>query len=209
VFYVFLAVALFAALIFAFARGNRDVATSESAMRLSEGLYAEANMIRAAIQSCTLEFPAGGGDMGTVGGVATPDGVIDADDNPNNPYPINPSSTFNPNAPAGLAAAADDSVRHLTCVGAPADRARIFEGASNQGRFLPPPPQGLSEWVYFNDTDGVRIRITGINAAAVISAFDRLAAKFDSCQAEATAGCSMDISKPRCFTLWIVRKTAC
>lgn len=210
--YVFLAVGLLAALTYAYTKDSRENYSAQSGVRLAEELAAQINMIKAAVVQCTLEYPGGGGDMDN-------SGVINYSDNPNNPYPINPSSALILRAPAGctatsnadgcLAAAADDDVRNLVCVGAPIGEAAIFQGANNQGRFLPPPPAGFSEWVYVNDTSGspapngkgVYIRITAPDDAAAVQALDRLMSKFSADQADLNyGGCGA-----RCFTAWILR----
>lgn len=190
-FYVFIAVALLGALTFAFTKDSRESYSAQRAVQIAEDLFVQANMIRSAAVECTIEYPAGGGDLDL-------SGVIDATDNPNNPFPINPSSVNTPNAPAGLAAAGNDNVRNLTCVGAPAARANMFQGSKNQGRFLPPPPSGFAEWVYVNNNAGVRITITGPNSAMAIDALTRLKNKFDDCQAALDTG-------TRTLTVWIHR----
>ena len=202
--YVLIAVALLAALTFAFARGNRDNLSQQKGVSMAEDLFVQANMIRAAVQQCVLEYPKGGGDIAPAG---APDGVIDASDNPNNPYPLAPSDALNPFAPAGIAAAADDRAKYLTCVGASAAEARMFEGSSNQGRFLPPIPAGFSEWVYKNDGTGVYIQTAGSNDGAAKKALDLLERKFDSCQVSRAGGCGL--SQPNCFTIFIVKAAGC
>lgn len=197
-FYVFLAVGLMAALTYAFVKDSRENMASQSSVRIAEDLYSQVNMIRAAVVQCAMEYPGGGGDIAPAGG---PNGVIDPADNPNNPYPINPSSDLNPNAPAAIAAAADDTVKYLTCVGAPASSAYMFSGTNNQGRFLPPPPNGFTEWVYVNDANGVRIKITAPTDAASTNALTRLMNKFSTCQADLNyGGCGAT-----CFTAWVQR----
>lgn len=205
-FYVFMAMGLIAALTYAFLKDSRENFSAQNAVNVSETLYAQVNMIRSAVQQCIMEYPEGG--EGASGGFSyadlNHDGVINATDNPNLPYPINPSSALNPFARAALAAAADDSVKYLTCVGAPATNARLFQGTSNQGRFLPPPPNGFTEWTYFNDANGVYIQTVAPNNSGAIDALGRLRNKFNTCQAEINfASCGT-----RCFTAWLLRITA-
>src|SRR5690606_1005496 len=137
-FYIFLAIGLLGALTFAFTRDSRENTTTQSAFRAAEELYAQVNLVRSAIVECAVEYPQGGGDLDA-------SGVIDATDNPNNPYPVVPN---HPNNPHGVAL--DTYVRSLSCTGAPAGQGNIFQGAQNRGRFLPPPPLGFSEWEYLN-----------------------------------------------------------
>lgn len=199
-FYVFMAVGLMAALTFAYVKDSRENLASQGAVRIAEELFVQGNLIRAAIQQCVMEFPQGGGDLAPAPPAAV-DGVITAADNPNNPYPLNPSSALNPRAPAGIAAAANDNVRNLTCVGAPAGEANMFQATNNQGRFLPPPPSGFTEWKYQNTAAGVYLQITAPTEAAALQALDRLMTKFGTCQADLNYGaCGAG-----CFTVWALR----
>ena len=164
--YVFLAVGLMAALTYSYVQDSRENYASQSAVSIAEELYSQINMIKAAVVQCTLEYPNG---MDPTVCSCTP---------LNPPYPLSPSDPLNPNSPAGTAAAGDDYVRHLTCVGAPTGLAAMFSGTSNQGRFLPPPPAGFNEWVYKNDGGGVYIQITSTGDAASVNALSRVLNKF-------------------------------
>jgi hypothetical protein len=206
--YVFLAVGLLAALTYAYVKDSRENAASQGSVRITEELFSQANMIRSAVMQCAMEYPGGGGNMDDTGGSA---GKIDNADNPNNPYPINPSSALNAKAPAGctttssasgcVSAAANDQVRNLTCVGAPLGSTNMFQGANNQGRFLPPPAAGFTEWTYVNDTNGVYIQTTGSNDGTTSLALSRFMNKFATCQADLNyAGCGAN-----CLTVWIQR----
>jgi len=214
-FYVFMAVGLIAALTYAFLKDSRENFASQNAVNIAESLYAQVNMVRSAVQQCVMEYPEGG--EGTCGGSVVAcgnapcscadlnhDGVIDStNDNPNIPYPLNPSSTLNPNSRAA-ATVGTDYVRNLSCVGALPASALMFQGANNQGRFLPPPPPGFPEWTYANTTaDGVYIQIIAPGDTAAINAITRLRNKFNTCQAEVNyGGCGA-----RCFTAWLLRMT--
>lgn len=206
-FYILIAIALMGALTYSFAKDSRTNLTTQMGHKASEELYIQASLIRAAILECSIQYPQGGGDMDN-------NGVVDASDNPNNPYPINPSSALILRAPAGctttsnatgcVSAAANDQARNMVCVGAPIGQANIFQGANNKGRFLPPPPSGFGEWEYLNDTNGVRIRITAGASAIGSDALARLQAKFANCQADVNYGaCGTG-----CMTIW-VQRTAC
>ncbi len=210
--YVLLAVGLLAALTYSYAKDSRENYAAQSSIHIAEELFAQINMIRAAVIQCTLEYPGGGGDMNC-------DGVISASDNPNNPYPLNPSNALNLQAGAGLsctagpapggctasgnasgciAVAGNDNVRNLACIGAPAGTAYMFQGTGNEGRFLPPPPSGFSEWTYVNNVNGVYIQITAPSDAAAIQALNRLMDKFTSTQANISG---------LTFTAWIQNNT--
>ncbi|MCK5555151.1 MAG: hypothetical protein KAI76_02845, partial [Alphaproteobacteria bacterium] len=88
-FYVFLAIGLMAALTYAFVKDSRENYSAQSSVRIAEELFSQVNLIRSAVQQCAMEFPQGGGDIAPL---ATPDGVITAADNANNPYPIDPDT---------------------------------------------------------------------------------------------------------------------
>lgn len=200
--YILIAIALLAALTYSMTKEGGTKASVHLAHKTSQELYVQVNLIRSAVLECTLAYPAGGGDLYPAG---SPDGVIDADDNPNNPYPLNPSSPLNPDG-----AAANDNVRNLTCIGAPAGSRSIFQGAGTQGRYLPPPPPGFGEWTYINHgdsstpTEGVRIQIIASDNATNRDALNRLMTKFSACQADLDyGGCGAT-----CFTAWIQR-TSC
>lgn len=186
--YILLAVGLLAALTYSYVQDSRENYSSQQSIHLAEQLFSQINMIKSAVIQCTLEYPMGGGDTDN-------DGSIGTTDNPNNPYPLNPSSALNASRKIGawpgvsdpIAAAANDYVRNLTCVGAPAAAAYIFQGSGNQGRFLPPPPPGFTEWSYTNDSTGVFITITAsATDAAAQSALTRIQSKFTSSQASVT-----------------------
>lgn len=146
--YVFMAVALLAALTFSYVNGSRDSLASHTALRVAEELFAQVNTLKSAIVECGLE------------------------------HPLPPAT-----GPA----------RSLACQETP-----LFAGTGNESRFLPPPPQGFSEWTYVNDEEGIRLRITAPEDAAALGALDRLARKFTPDQASACG--------PRCFEAWVVRK---
>lgn len=187
--YIFIAVGLLAALTYSFIGDSRDGMSTQNAVKTAQELYAQSNLIRSAIIECTLLYPAGGGDLDA-------SGTIDSSDNPNTPYPVVPSSALNPEG-----AQADDSVKYVSCTGAPSGKRNMFQGTNNQGRILPPPPGGFSNWEYVNDSDGVRIQINAPNTSLGIATLDRLMEKFETCQADIDYdGCGSD-----CFTAWIVR----
>ena len=205
-FYIFLAVGLVGALTFAVTKGSKENYASQNAVHVTEELFAQANIIRSAIQQCVQEFPSGGGDMDA-------SGAINTTDNPNNPYPLNPSSALNAMAVAGCttlndppgctSAAADNKVKYLTCPGAPLAGVSMFQSTNNQGRFLPPPPSGFSEWTYKNDAAGVYIQTTAPANATAIAALQRLFPKFNSCGYDMNYGAC----GATCFTLWIQRNS--
>ncbi len=190
-----MAIGLLSALTYAFVKDSRENFSTQNSMKVAESIYVQANVIRSVIQQCIMEYPQGGGDLDS-------DGFINTTDNTNTPYPLEPSNALNPNAPAGIVAAANDDVRYLTCVGAPTGQAAIFEGAGNRGRFLPPPPSGFNEWTYNNSAVGVYIQITPkSNDIGTINAVERVVDRFANCQADLNYGaCGVG-----CLTVWVNR----
>lgn len=195
--YILMAIGLLAALTFSFSQGTRENVTTQVGHRTAEDLYIQASVIRGAIVECATQYPQGGDGTNNNDPDIDGDGDVDDDDNPNNPYPVNPSHPDNPHGVAG-----DDSVRNLSCTGAPANEANIFQGTNNKGRFLPPPPAGFGEWEYGNTTDGVYIRIEPTVASTIASdALTRLLAKYATCQADLDYGsCGAN-----CLTIWVTR----
>lgn len=192
-FYIFIAIALLGALTFSFAKDGRQNVTTQMGHKTSEELFIQASVIRAAIIECAVQYPQGGGDI-------TGDGQITTADNFNPPYPVQPS---HPNNPHGVQPF-NNNVRVLSCTGAPAAEANIFQGANNKGRFLPPPPAGFNEWVYRNDANGVRIEISAAGGSAIATdSLARLTSKFATCQSDINyGGCGAS-----CISIWIQRNS--
>jgi hypothetical protein len=167
--------------------------SSQLSNKTAQELYVQANLIRSAITECTLAYPGGGGDLDG-------NGTVDAADNPNTPFPLNPSGALN-NALAPATTFSNDNARNLGCIVSSSAKKLIFQGSGSQGRFLPPPPPGYSEWNYANDASGVRITITAPASATDATAMAKLLSRFDvaTCQASFAANV---------FTVWL-QKAAC
>jgi hypothetical protein len=214
--YILMAMGLLAALTYAYIKDSRENYASQSAVQIAETLNSQANLIRSAVVQCAMEYPQGGGNLNNTGGSAN---IIDYADNPNNPYPLNPSSPLNPSP------AANDYAKNLMCFTAPAVydntgtlisgavTSGMFSGANNQGRFLPPPPAGFSEWTYVNNTTltpapngrGVYIQITAPNDASAINALTRVMSKYAQYQADLNYDGGSGACGARCITIWIQR----
>jgi hypothetical protein len=205
--YVFMAIGLLGALTYSLTKGTRENYSVQNAARVAEEIYVQSNLIKSSIMQCTMEYVTGGGDLNS-------DGAVDFDDNPNNPFPLNPNDVLNETSPAGCSTnnssagcverAADNSLKNISCVGAPLGSAYIFQGENNSGSFLPPPPSGFDDWVYYNNSNGVYIQITGKagNSTAEAS-LKRLMTKFATCQADINYGnCGVN-----CFTVWVKRNS--
>ncbi len=184
--YVLLAVGLLAALTFYFVQDSNENYATQDAIHISEELYAQVNTIRSAISECTLDYPNGGPDVNG-------DGLISSSENPNNPYPIDPLSpnvtyetagcSKTSNAANCIIASTNDDVGNLSCPGAGIGYEWLFSGTNNQGRYLPPTPNGFSAWTYSNTSSGVSISITAPSDVAANDALTRLLSKFTSGQA--------------------------
>jgi hypothetical protein len=69
--------------------------------------------------------------------------------------------------------------RNAICPGAPTGAQAIF--SAQTGNFLPPPPPGMSDWIYGKDVEGVWIQIDPTTPARdeIVTAIDRVSAQFD------------------------------
>jgi len=206
-FYVFMVIGLLGALTYSFTKGTRENYSVQNSSRVAEEIYVQANLIKSSIAQCTMEYVEGGGDLNG-------DGAVDANDNQNTPFPLEPTDALNENAPAGctkndgaagcITQAANNNVKNLACVGALLGSAYIFGGENNSGSFLPPAPSGFNEWSYSNDVNGVYIQIIGKdNNASAAMTLSKLTAKFANCQSDI----NYDNCGENCFTAWVKRKS--
>lgn len=181
-FYIFIAIGLLSALTLSLVNTSKEGITTQTAQRMTENLYVQANGIKSAILECVHTYPSGG--------------AVDPADNPNVPYPLDPSDENNPEEEAG-----NDQVRHLQCPGAPSGHHAIYDGVGTTGRFLPQQVNGFSEWIYQNGSNGVYIQTTGQNEQAITTALARLQTRFDTCEAELNyGGCGAT-----CLTIFLLR----
>lgn len=215
-FYVFMAIGLLGALTYSFTKGTKENYSVQNAARVAEELYVQSNLIKSSVLQCTMEYGKYFSEAGEVGNPAdlNGDGAVNADDNNNVPFPLEPTDALNENAPAGctkksgaagcISRAADNNVKNLACVGAPIGSAYIFNGENNSGAFLPPPPSGFENWTYRNNNNGVYLQIMGsANNATAAATLIRLKAKYANCQADINYGNCGET----CFTVWIKRTT--
>lgn len=186
-------------LTFMLADSGGQRAGTTSSYRIAEELFAQIQVIQSAITECILKYPGGGGDEDG-------NGTINSTDNPNSPYPLNPTSANNPGGAAGTNAAInlkcpcpDGTTKCSDGTSGSAANAPLFGGTS--GRYLPDPPSAYGTgWTYTNDSDGVRIQIIGTaTSQAVLDTVTRLDAKFAAAQAEL----DLDSCGAGCFTFWI------
>lgn len=208
--YILIAVALLAALTVSLMEPSNQQTQSQSTTNLVTATKSQIDFINATIQECVLTHP-------------DQDSSLTTTEQKNPPYPIDPTDAYF--ATSTPAAAADEYVSNIRCPGNPGgsgptrkNHALMFGGSS--GKFLPPPPNLLDPWVYYNGVDGVYIIITSDKTDAFIaSAFDRLQASFGECESDVTdnlSGAATNITTdgtPKtcpagkiCFRYWIVRK---
>lgn len=207
--YILIAVALLAALTVAFMEPSSQQSQSQNIFKTTTALREQSAFIQAAIQDCVLMYPAGENTTAYLtnigGGGDDPSAVT--------PYPLKPNSAYL-TSPDG-----NRQVKNIRCPGNPgesANHADIF--SSQQGRFMPPPPDMFEEWEYYNGKDGVFFwtRTTKTDAF-LVSALDKLDGMYSQCEADiinATSG-AVDletavstVSCPtgsRCFRYWMVR----
>ena len=177
--------------------------TAQSSFKAITNLKSQIEFMRSSIQECVLNYPAG--DSGLSGTT-------------NEPYPVNPSSTYltSPHTPAG-----DNPMGRIRCPGNPgasADHASIFGGKS--GKFMPPAPDLFEDWQYHNGIDGVFFFTqTDKTDAFLQTAMEKLDDEFAECEADiidasaaaveltTTADATLDPKCPlgsTCFRVWLI-----
>jgi len=201
--YILIAIALLAALTTSFMRPASQQTTAQSSFKAITNLKSQIEFMRSSIQECVLNYPAG--DSGLSGTT-------------NEPYPVNPSSTYltSPHTPAG-----DNPMGRIRCPGNPgasADHASIFGGKS--GKFMPPAPDLFEDWQYHNGIDGVFFFTqTDKTDAFLQTAMEKLDDEFAECEADiidasaaaveltTTADATLDPKCPlgsTCFRVWLI-----
>ena len=190
--YILIAIALLAALTVSFMEPSSQQTSSQNTFKTVAGLQGQIDTIRSSIQECVLLFPNGDSTIDTSGGGSDPG----ADDT----FPIKPNSTHLPDSgtPADDYRADNRNVEHIRCPGdnegLPAEHAKIFGGGS--GKFMPPPPDLVDPWQYYNGTDGVYFWTqTDKSDAFILSALEKLDEKFAECEADVVnaAGGAVDL----------------
>lgn len=207
--YILIAIALLAALTTSFMRPSSQQTTAQQSFKTISNMKSQLEFIRSTIQQCVINNP--DGDRGFNGA----SGLIGTS---NTPYPINPSSTYLTSPDA------DDLLRNIRCPGDPGtstDHADIFTGRS--GKFLPPPPDLFTDWIYHNNIDGVFIYTsTNKTDAFLDTALQKLDDEFSECEADIIDATSGEIEltstaagsdpkcpdESKCFRLWLVTQSS-
>lgn len=201
--YILVAIALLAALTASFMRSPTQQASSQNIVTAVSDLKSQSDFIRSAIQECILIYP--GGDQSTPGKILR-----------NNPYPINPSSTYF-TSPSD----SENFVRDVRCPGNPgmtADHSRIF--GVTTGKSLPPPPNLFEDWSYYSGVDGVFFYTrTSKSDAFLKTAVQRLDEEFALCEADIIDASSSSVNMTSegsngpscasgsvCFRVWMIAR---
>ncbi len=209
--YILIAVALLAALTVSLMEPSNQQAQSQGTTNLVTATKSQIDYINSTIQECVLTHP-------------DQDNKLTSAEQKNPPYPIDPTlSYFSGSDPDE---ADDTSVQWIRCPGNPGgdgpnskEHAPMFGG--NSGKFLPPPPNLLKPWTYYNGIDGVAITISSDNTDTFIpAAFKRLKGMYADCETDIidrlAAGSVPITTDPTpaicdtghiCFRYWIVRKS--
>lgn len=196
--YILIAIALLAALTASFMQPASQQTTSQNIVKTVSDLKAQAEMIRSAVQECILMYP--GGDT------STPSVVLQ-----NNPYPINPSSTY------FTTPSASDAAKFIRCPGNPGNtknHSAIFSIVT--GKSLPPPPDLFLDWTYYSGANGVFIYTrTTKKDAFILPALNKLDDQFAECEADIVDASSGNVNMTSggapacpsgsiCFRVWLI-----
>lgn len=195
--YVLIAIALLAALTGTFMSSGGQGARTQNAFKLATEMNSQARVVRSAIQDCILRYPAGD------------DAIAEA--NYNDPYPINPDSS---DAVYAAYDVANRNVSELRCPGA--NYEKLFGGMMSG--FLPPPPNLLEDWAYFNGQetilgkvhDGVYFQTQSNKSDPFIGeAMTKMDGLFSECEVDYTIGDGSNgcASGYQCLRVWIIRGT--
>ena len=199
--YILIAIALIAALTAVFMQPASQQTRSQNSYKLSAELNGQAQMIRASIQDCILQYPEGDNAINVAGY--------------NGNYPLEPDSTY-------LATpAANKEVSNLRCPGNNPGGANVNQHAlmfgGSSGRFAPATPALFNPWIYRNGTNmliegqtvtGVFFQISTTNTDAYLGeAMQKLAGQFTACEADYIVGSGANgcASGAKCLRIWVKR----
>ena len=204
--YILIAIALLAALTAVFMQPASQQTRTQNSFKLAAELNGQAQMIRASIQDCILQYPEG--DNGIP---SNTNGGYHAN------YPLEPDSTY---LPVGLRAT-DKNVANIRCPGnnpggaSQNQHANMFGGST--GRFMPAVPALFNPWTYRNGTGlsvngqtvtGVYFQITtGSTDAYLAEAMQKVDAGFTACETDFIAGDGTNgcPAATQCLRVWVKR----
>lgn len=201
--YILIAIALLAALTATFVQPGGQSSSTQNTFKLASELNSQSRVIRSGVQDCILRYTVGDNAI-------TETGYID-------PYPLNPDSA---DVVYGAFDVTNKKVSELRCPGA--SYANIFGGSGLFGGFLPPAPNLMDDWTYFNgdanggsqifgmDFDGVFYQTQSNKSDPYIAEsmlkIDGLlsACEVDYTVGDGTNGCANGY---QCLRFWIIRKS--
>lgn len=215
--YILIAIALLALLTSTLIEPASQQSQNQNANNLISEMQSQISLVANAIDECVLTYP-------------NQDSELTTTQQKNPPYPINPKDPYFTAQSAVPVVATVQDASGIRCPGNPGgsgatnqNHALIFGGSS--GKFLPPPPNLMKPWQYYNGADGVFIFTSTDRSDAYLStALTKLDSKYASCQTEmidATGGAvtmssdtvpgdSAAKSCPAgslCFRYWIIQKS--
>ena len=205
--YILIAIALLAALTTTFVQPGGQSSRTQNAFQLASTINSQSRVIRSALQDCILRYPQGNTAIAETGYV--------------HPYPLNPNSedatyTAFDNGDPGTFVVSD-----LRCPGA--NYAQLFGGSGQFTSYLPPAPDLMEPWTYFNggsgvpanvvdvfglDMDGVYYQIQSDKSDPFIAeAFQKIddlasACEIDYTVGDGTNGCENGY---QCLRFWVIR----
>lgn len=199
--YAIVAIALLGILTLTLSKGGNEQSSQKKQTQLISELSNQIDFIASAIQECIINYP-------------NQDANLDASGwQYNKPYPITADAPyFNGQTPGPASMALAEFIR---CPGNPGgagpnskNHTMIFSGST--GKFFPPPPQFFDGWFYVNNDAGVYLNIgTAKTDPYIVSALQKLDAKYAPCEADFSNGASFVCpNNYKCFTYWIIRKPA-
>lgn len=201
--YILIAVALLAALTSTFLDGGGQSSRTQNAFKTATILNSQARLVRSAIQDCVLRYPEGDSAIAETG-------YID-------PYPLNPDSSDPAYAAFDVA---NRNVSELRCPASSYDQ--LFSGTGEFSSYLPPPPNLMEPWTYFNgnatgvtqiydeDFEGVFFEIKSDKSDPFIEeSFQKVDELMSSCEVDhqvgtGTNGCE---SGHQCLRFWVIRRS--
>lgn len=203
--YILIAIALLAALTSTFLNDGGQSSRTQNAFKTATVLNSQARLVRSAIQDCVLRFPEGDSAIAETG-------YID-------PYPLNPDSS---DAVYTEFDVTNKNVSELRCPAASYDQ--LFSGAGEFSSYLPPSPDLMEPWTYFNGSiaasgtvapnygmafDGVYFQIQSDKSDPFIGeSFQKIDELMSTCEVDhqvgdGTNGCE---DGHQCLRFWIIRR---
>lgn len=200
--YALMTIFLVGLLITALSQGSKKNASSAQIDKLTLFLQQDIKTIHAFVSECVQIYS----DPIDVDG----NGVIDATDNPNAPFPLycaDGTCALSGLTSDGVSGTTGVPVAEIGCPGAPDSQRVIFNrNVGNNFRLLGDTATYTAK--YFTDgTEGVYLRITRVDSDDLWEeSISRLNRKYSACSAAATTGAAPCVNG--CFYYWMVRRAS-